>query len=72
MIFLPSTNNIKFDLAIPDSFLYGTLSEIDRTFKVFQLARALSIFRVDNLFLYQILREVVDGLAVEIEPERSA
>lgn len=52
MIFLPSTNNIKFDLAIPDSFLYGTLSEIDRTFKVFQLARALSIFRVDNLFLY--------------------
>jgi methyltransferase len=46
-------NNIKLDLAIPDSFLYGVVSEIDRTFKVFQLARALSIFRVDNIFIYR-------------------
>ncbi|MGN6615302.1 MAG: putative RNA uridine N3 methyltransferase [Candidatus Nitrosocosmicus sp.] len=46
-------NNIKLDLAIPDSFLYGVVSEIDRTFKVFQLARALSIFRIDNLLIYQ-------------------
>jgi methyltransferase len=45
-------NNIKLDLAIPDSFLYGVVSEIDRTFKVFQLARALSIFRIDNVFIY--------------------
>ncbi|MGN6349103.1 MAG: putative RNA uridine N3 methyltransferase, partial [Candidatus Nitrosocosmicus sp.] len=46
-------NNIKLDLAIPDSFLYGVVSEIDRTFKVFQLSRALSIFRIDNLLIYQ-------------------
>lgn len=43
---------MKFDLAIPDSFLYGINSEIDRTFKVFQLARALSIFRVEKLFIF--------------------
>jgi predicted SPOUT superfamily RNA methylase MTH1 len=49
---LLAPNNIKLDLAIPDSFLYGVVSEIDRTFKVFQLARALSIFRIDNVFIY--------------------
>jgi methyltransferase len=43
---------LKFDLAIPDSFLYGVMSEIDRTFKIFQLARALSIFRVEKLFIF--------------------
>jgi predicted SPOUT superfamily RNA methylase MTH1 len=46
------TSDLKFDLAIPDSFLYGITSEIDRTYKVFQLARTLSIFRVDNVYLY--------------------
>lgn len=44
--------NLKFDLAIPDSFLYGIMSEIDRTFKIFQLSRALSIFRVEKLFIF--------------------
>jgi len=43
---------IKFDITIPDSFLYGITSEIDRTFKVFQLSRALSIFRVENIFIF--------------------
>ena len=47
-----SYNNLKFDLAIPDSFLYGIMSEIDRTFKIFQLSRALSIFRVEKLFIF--------------------
>ncbi len=47
-----STIKLKFDLAIPDSFLYGITSEIDRTFKIFQLSRALSIFRVDNIFIF--------------------
>jgi predicted SPOUT superfamily RNA methylase MTH1 len=42
----------KFDVVIPDSFLYGTSSEIDKTAKVFQLARALSIFRVEKLFIF--------------------
>jgi predicted SPOUT superfamily RNA methylase MTH1 len=46
------TNKIKFDLAIPDSFLYGIKSEIDSTFKIFQLSRALSIFRVENIYLF--------------------
>ncbi|MDP8906907.1 MAG: hypothetical protein M3M88_05250, partial [Thermoproteota archaeon] len=43
---------MKFDVAIPDSFLYGTPSDIDRTFKIFQLARSLSIFRVENIFIF--------------------
>ncbi|MER5175353.1 MAG: putative RNA uridine N3 methyltransferase [Candidatus Nitrosocosmicus sp.] len=47
-----STIKLKFDLAIPDSFLHGVLSEIDRTFKIFQLSRALSIFRVENIFIF--------------------
>ncbi|MBA3750053.1 MAG: hypothetical protein H0X03_04015 [Nitrosopumilus sp.] len=47
-----SNIKIKFDIAIPDSFLYGITSEIDRTFKVFQLSRALSIFRVENIFIF--------------------
>jgi len=46
------TNKIKFDLAIPDSFLYGIKSEFDSTFKIFQLSRALSIFRVENIYLF--------------------
>jgi hypothetical protein len=32
--------------------LYGTPSDIDRTFKIFQLARSLSIFRVENIFIF--------------------
>ncbi len=51
MIILP-TATFKFDLAIPDSFLYGIVSEIDRTFKIFQLSRAISIFRVENIFIF--------------------
>ncbi len=43
---------MKFDVAIPDSFLYGTPSDIDRTLKIFQLARSLSIFRVENIFIF--------------------
>jgi methyltransferase len=43
---------MKFDVAIPDSFLHGTPSDIDRTFKIFQLARSLSIFRVENIFIF--------------------
>ena len=46
------TNKIKFNLAIPDSFLYGIKSEIDSTFKIFQLSRALSIFRVENIYIF--------------------
>jgi predicted SPOUT superfamily RNA methylase MTH1 len=42
----------KFDIAIPDSFLYGVTSDIDKTFKIFQLSRSLSIFRVDNIFIF--------------------
>jgi predicted SPOUT superfamily RNA methylase MTH1 len=48
--FLPI--NQKFDIAIPDSFLYGNTSDIDKSFKIFNLARALSIFRVENLFIF--------------------
>ena len=51
MITLPSVT-LKIDLAIPDSFLYGIVSEVDRTFKIFQLARAISIFRVENVFIF--------------------
>ena len=39
-------------MAIPDSFLYGIKSEIDSTFKIFQLSRALSIFRVENIHIF--------------------
>jgi len=42
----------KFDIAIPDSFLYGVTSDIDKTFKIFQLSRSLSIFRVENVFIF--------------------
>lgn len=52
MITLPSVT-LKIDLAIPDSFLYGIVSEVDRTFKIFQLARAISIFRVENVFIFR-------------------
>jgi predicted SPOUT superfamily RNA methylase MTH1 len=43
---------LKFDVSIPDSFLYDVSTEIDKTLKIFQLARALSIFRVNNIFIY--------------------
>ena len=43
---------LKFDIAIPDSFLYGITSDIDKTFKIFQLSRSLSIFRVENIFIF--------------------
>jgi methyltransferase len=52
VITLPSVT-LKIDLAIPDSFLYGIVSEVDRTFKIFQLARAISIFRVENVFIFR-------------------
>ena len=29
-----SNTNLKFDIAIPDSFLYGITSDIDKTFKI--------------------------------------
>jgi len=32
--------------------LYDVSTEIDKTLKIFQLARALSIFRVNNVFIY--------------------
>jgi methyltransferase len=51
VINLPSVT-LKIDLAIPDSFLYGTVSDVDRTFKIFQLARAISIFRVEHVFIF--------------------
>jgi methyltransferase len=51
-VIILSNNKLKFDLAVPDSFLYGIMSEIDRTFKIFQLSRALSIFRVEKLFIF--------------------
>ncbi|TVP39916.1 putative RNA uridine N3 methyltransferase [Candidatus Nitrosocosmicus arcticus] len=43
---------MSFDVSIPDSFLYDTSTEIDKTLKIFQLSRALSIFRVNNLYIY--------------------
>lgn len=52
MIELSAKNIVNFDIAIPDSFLYGIKSDIDRTFKIFQLARSTSIFRVANIFIY--------------------
>lgn len=44
--------SLRFDVSIPDSFLYDVSTEIDKTLKIFQLARALSIFRVNNVFIY--------------------
>jgi methyltransferase len=44
--------SLRFDLSIPDSFLYDVSTEIDKTLKIFQLSRALSIFRVNNVFIY--------------------
>jgi methyltransferase len=46
------SNSLKFDVSIPDSFLYDVSTEIDKTLKIFQLSRALSIFRVNNIFIY--------------------
>ncbi|MBA3977024.1 MAG: hypothetical protein H0X50_02360 [Nitrosopumilus sp.] len=47
-----SDSKMTFDVAVPDSFLYGTTSDIDKTFKIFQLARSLSIFRVENIYIF--------------------
>ncbi|CAN5735923.1 putative RNA uridine N3 methyltransferase [soil metagenome] len=44
--------SLRFDVSIPDSFLYDVSTEIDKTLKIFQLSRALSIFRVNNVFIY--------------------
>lgn len=44
--------NLKYDVAIPDSYLHGIKTDIDRTMKVFQLSRALSIFRISNIHIY--------------------
>jgi predicted SPOUT superfamily RNA methylase MTH1 len=44
--------SLSFDVSIPDSFLYDVSTEIDKTLKIFQLSRALSIFRVNNVFIY--------------------
>jgi predicted SPOUT superfamily RNA methylase MTH1 len=62
MIFSPI--NIKLDVAIPDSFLYGTITDIDRNFKIFQLARSLSIFRVEKLYIFhdKIINPVRDEI----------
>ena len=46
------STSLRFDVTIPDSFLYDVSTEIDKTLKIFQLARALSIFRVNNIFIY--------------------
>ncbi len=43
---------LKFDIAIPDSYLYGVKTNVDKTLKVFQLSRALSIFRIENIKVY--------------------
>jgi methyltransferase len=51
-VIIISNTNLKFDIAIPDSFLYGITSDIDKTFKIFQLSRSLSIFRVENIFIF--------------------
>ena len=58
------TINQNFDIAIPDSFLYGNTSDIDRSFKIFQLARTLSIFRVENLFIFH--DKIINPPKVEI------
>ncbi len=44
--------SLRFDVSIPDSFLYDVSTEIDKILKIFQLSRALSIFRVNNLYIY--------------------
>ncbi len=44
--------NLKYDVAIPDSYLYGITEDIDKTLKVFQLARTLSIFRINNINIF--------------------
>ncbi|HEX5905277.1 MAG TPA: putative RNA uridine N3 methyltransferase [Candidatus Nitrosocosmicus sp.] len=44
--------HLKYEVAIPDSYLYGIKTDIDRTMKVFQLSRTLSLFRINNLYIY--------------------
>jgi len=44
--------NLKYDIAIPDSYLYGVKTDIDKTSKIFQLARTLSIFRIRNINIF--------------------
>jgi methyltransferase len=46
------SNLLRFDVSIPDSFLYDVSTESDKALKIFQLSRALSIFRINNLFIY--------------------
>jgi predicted SPOUT superfamily RNA methylase MTH1 len=46
------SNPLRFDVSIPDSFLYDVSTESDKALKIFQLSRALSIFRINNLFVY--------------------
>jgi predicted SPOUT superfamily RNA methylase MTH1 len=46
------SNPMRFDVSIPDSFLYDVSTESDKALKIFQLSRALSIFRINNLFVY--------------------
>ena len=46
------SNSLRFDVSIPDSFLYDVSTESDKALKIFQLSRALSIFRINNLFIY--------------------
>lgn len=45
-------NDLKFDIAIPDSYLFGIKTDVDKTLKVFQLSRALSIFSVNSINIY--------------------
>jgi methyltransferase len=46
------SSSLRFDVSIPDSFLYDVSTEIDKTVEIFQLARALSIFRVNSVYVY--------------------
>ena len=43
---------LRYDIAIPDSYLYGVKTDIDKTLKIFQLARTLSIFRINNINIF--------------------
>lgn len=44
--------NVNYDIAIPDSYLYGVKTDVDKTSKIFQLARTLSIFRIRNIHIF--------------------
>ena len=43
----------QISIAVPDSFLAGSQSLLEKSIKISQLARASAIFRVDNIFIYR-------------------